>query len=256
MIADIRTVVWKEWKELFFQRAQLRAGWLGIAMIIVVFGVFMPLQMGRVWVESPWVLFYWLWVPLFLVSNVVADSFAGERERHTLEALLSTRLPDRAILFGKLIAAIGYGWEITLTSIFLGVVTINLRYRGGGWLIYSPEVGIGIVALSLLSAGFIASAGVLISLRASSVRQAQQTMSISIMLLIFIPIFGAQALPLEWRKRLVEALMNAGVTRIMFIVMAALIVLSVGLLAVAMARFKRARLILDFTLSLPIRATG
>ena len=106
---------------------------------------------------------------------------------------------------GKLIAAIGYGWGRTLTSIFLGVVTINLRYRGGGLLIYSPEVGFGIVALSLLSAGFIASAGVLISLRASSVRQAQQTMSISIMLLIFIPIFGSQALLLSgengWPRR-------------------------------------------------------
>jgi len=245
MIADIRTIVWKEWKELLFQRAHLRAGWLGIAMIVIVFGVFMPLQMGRAWVESPWVLFYWLWVPLFLVSSVVADSFAGERERHTLEALLSTRLPDRAILFGKLIAAIGYGWGITLVCLLVGIVTVNLRYRGDGLLIYSPKVGFGILALSLLSAGFIASAGVLISLRASSVRQAQQTMSISIMLLIFIPIFGSQALPLEWRKRLAEALMNAGATRIMFIVMAALIVLSIGLLAVAMARFKRARLIID-----------
>ena len=245
MIADIRTIVWKEWKELFFQRAQLRGGWLGIAMIVIVFGVFMPLQMGRAWVESPWVLFYWLWVPLFLVSSVVADSFAGERERHTLEALLSTRLPDRAILFGKLIAAIGYGWGITLVCLLVGMVTVNLRYRGDGLLIYSPKVGFGILALSLLSAGFIASAGVLISLRASSVRQAQQTMSISIMLLIFIPLFGGQALPGEWRKRLAEALMNAGATRIMFIVMAALIVLSIGLLAVAMARFKRARLIID-----------
>lgn len=245
MIADIRTVVWKEWREILFQRAHLRGGWLGIAMIVVLFGVFMPLQMGRVWVESPWVLFYWLWIPLFLVSNVVADSFAGERERHTLEALLSTRLPDQAILFGKLIAAIGYGWGITLACLFLGVVTINLRYRGGGLLIYSPEVGFGILAMSLLSASFIASAGVLVSLRASSVRQAQQTMSISIMLLIFIPVFGSQALPGEWRKPLVEALVNAGVTRIMLGLMAALIVLSAGLLVVAMARFKRARLILD-----------
>ena len=39
MIADILTIVWKEWKELFFQRAHMRAGWWGIAMIVVVFGV-------------------------------------------------------------------------------------------------------------------------------------------------------------------------------------------------------------------------
>ena len=34
----------------------------------------------------------WMWFSLLLVINVVADSFAGERERHTLETLLASRL--------------------------------------------------------------------------------------------------------------------------------------------------------------------
>ena len=73
--------------------------------MIAVFGVFLPLQNGASWVTSPITMVYWAWMPLMLVTGVIADSFAGERERHTLETLLASRLPDRAILLGKVAAA-------------------------------------------------------------------------------------------------------------------------------------------------------
>lgn len=63
-------------------------------------------------------------------------------------------LHDEGILFGKLIAAVGYGWGITLACLLAGIATVNLRYRGGGLLIYSTEVGFGIV--TLLSVGSLA----------------------------------------------------------------------------------------------------
>jgi len=243
MMTDVWTVIWKEWKEILFQRGSLRTGTIGLLITLGVFGIFLPLQMGRAWVESPMVLFYWLWVPLFLVSSMVADSFAGERERHTLEALLATRLSDRAILFGKIGAALGYGWGVTLASLLLGLATVNLVYGRGELLLYPANVGWGILGLSLLGAGLVADAGVLISLRASSVRQAQQTLSLAIMLLLFVPVFGAQALPTAWRKRLAEALMAADVTQFVLIAVTVMIVLNAGLLATAISRFKRARLI-------------
>jgi ABC-2 type transport system permease protein len=96
-----------------------------------------------------------------------------------------------------------------------------------------------------LGAGLAASAGVLISLRASSVRQAQQTMSIAIMLLLFVPIYGVQALPVDWKTRLVDIFLKLGSMQLLLLVMAALAVLDAVLLIAAMARFKRARLILD-----------
>jgi ABC-2 type transport system permease protein len=245
MMVDVWTVMRKEWKEILFLRGSLRGGAIGLLIMLGVFGIVLPLQTGRAWVESPMVLVYWVWVPLFLVSGVIADSFAGERERHTLEALLSTRLSDRSILFGKIGAAVGYAWGVTLVCLLLGLATVNLAYGRGEWLVYPAEVGWGILGLSLLGATLVANAGVLISLRASSVRQAQQTLSIAIMLLLFVPIFGSQALPAGWRRRIAEALMMADVTQAVLIAVAVLVVLDFGLLIAAMARFKRARLILS-----------
>jgi ABC-2 type transport system permease protein len=245
MITDVWTVMWKEWKELLVQRGSLRGGRLSLLILVGLLGVFLPWQTGRDWVESPVVLVYSAYIPLFLVMSVIADSFAGERERQTLETLLASRLSDRAILFGKVGAAVGYGWGLTLISLLLGLVTVNLAHGRGELLLYPPAVGLGIVGFSLLGAGLVASAGVLVSLRASSVRQAQQTLSIAIMLLLFVPIFGGQALPAEWRARLAQALVVADVTKILLTVVAVLAILDMALLAAAMIRFQRARLILD-----------
>lgn len=86
MTADILTMMWKEWKEILNWGG--RRGRLGIVLFVVVFGVALPWQMGRAWIASPIALAYWAWVPLFMVTTVTADAFAGERERHTLETLL------------------------------------------------------------------------------------------------------------------------------------------------------------------------
>jgi ABC-2 type transport system permease protein len=205
----------------------------------------MPWQFGPAWITSPISLVYWAWVPLFLVTAVIADSFAGERERHTLETLLASRLSDRAILFGKVGTAVVYGWGLTMVSMLIGVVTVNVVHGRGELLLYPPQVGASIVVLSLLAAGLAAEAGVLISLRASTVRQAQQTLSLAIMALLFVPIFGLQALPLEIRQPIVTAFARAGTMQTILGVMLFLTLLDIGLLAAAMARFQRARLILD-----------
>jgi ABC-2 type transport system permease protein len=176
---------------------------------------------------------------------VIADSFAGERERHTLETLLASRLSDRAILFGKAGAAVGYGAGLTWISLLLGLVTANLVHGQGRLLMYSLPVGAGIIALSLLGAGLAAGAGVLISLRAPSVRQAQQTLSFTIMLLLFVPVFGVQALPEAWKGRIFGSLVAINVNQALLVAVLILGGLNVLFLALAMARFQRAKLILD-----------
>lgn len=240
---DIGTVIWKEWKEILSWGGT--RGKVGLLIFVGVFGIFLPLQMGRAWVESPMVLAYWAWIPLFLVISVIADSFAGERERHTLEALLASRLSDRAILFGKVGAAVGYGVGITWLSLLLGLVTANLAHGQGKLLLYPLTVTLGIIGLSLLGAGLAAGAGVLVSLRAGTVRQAQQTLSIAIMLLLFVPMFGTQGLPVGWKARLLEAFMDMDIPRLVVTAMVILALLNVGSLAAAMTRFRRAQLILQ-----------
>ena len=102
MIRDMLTVARKEWKESLFSGSGLKGGRMGILVMLVVFGVVLPANSGLAWITSPALLVAWAWVPLMLISGVVADSFAGERERHTLETLLASRLSDESIWRGEL----------------------------------------------------------------------------------------------------------------------------------------------------------
>lgn len=201
MISDLTTMIWKEWKELFVQGPKLRGGWMGMLIFMGVFGVLLPLQTGREWVETPATLLVWAWVPFLLVNSVVADSFAGER--HTLETLLASRLSDRVILLGKIGAAMLYGWGLTLAGLLIGLVTVNIVHGQGQILMFSLQVGLGILVLTFLVAVLAAAVGVLVSLRAASVRQAQQTLSVAF-LLLFIPLFLLPLLPEAVRLRLAE----------------------------------------------------
>ncbi len=249
MIADIWTIMWKEWKELLFSRGSGRSGVVRLAIMVAIFGIWLPLQTGRDWVTSPVSLVYWAWVPLFLVVGMVADAFAGERERHTLETLLASRMPNRPILFGKVLAAIGYGWGITLASLFLGLIAVNVIHGHGQLLLYPPLLtGAGMV-LGILAAGLAATAGVLVSLRAPTVRQAAQTLSIATMIVLFVPvgIIGTlpRLLPSVSALQVTAFLQSVNWTWVLVAAGALLAAIDGLLLAVALARFQRARLILD-----------
>jgi ABC-2 type transport system permease protein len=245
VIGDVLTVAWKEWRELLQLGGSHRGGRFSLVILIGVFGVFLPLQSGAEWVQSPATAFYWGWVPLMLVGSAVADSFAGERERHTLETLLASRLPDSAILLGKILAAVTYGWGLVLVMLLLSLVTVNLAVRTGEVLLFPWRFAVGAPLMALLGAGFAATAGVLVSLRAPTVRQAGQTLNVGILLLIFIPVLGIQALPDSWSTQLGAWAMSIGIDGLLWAAAGLLALLDLALLAVAFARFRRARLVLD-----------
>lgn len=244
MFRDMKTVIGKELKEIFGRRDRVKGGRTGMLIFVVVFGVVLPLQNGAEWIRSPLVLLYWSWIPFLLASGVVADSFAGERERHTLETLLASRLPDRAILAGKIGAAVAYAWGLTLASVLLGAVAVNVAYGRGGLLFYPPAVAAGIVGLTFLVALLASGLGVLVSLRAATVRQAQQTFSVAF-LMLFVPFFLLPLLPAPVKARLMAAAaradaLTAALAAVLFLVLADIVVL-----AVADTRFRRNRLLLD-----------
>ncbi len=244
MIADIWTITRKELFEIWAMGGGGRRGWLSQLIMLGVFGIFMPLQSGRAWIETPLILLAWAWLPYFLAASTVADSFAGERERHTLETLLASRISDRAILFGKTLAVIIYACGLAWILVLMGLITVNLAFWGEGLIMYSPLTGFGIFVFSLLGSGVAASAGVLISLRATTARQAAQSMSLVIFVL-FIPIFILQFLPQETQIRIFQVMEGVNPWQIALFAALFLFVLDAGLIAVALARFKRSRLILD-----------
>lgn len=243
MIAEITTILWKELREMAQIGDPRGRGKFGMLLIIVVMGVFLPLQFGPDMVRSAPALLIWAWVPIMMVSSVIADSFAGERERHTLEALLATRLSDRGILFGKLAAGVIYGCILTWGLALCSVITINIANWGDGLIFYTTSMGIGILAFSILTSMLAACAGVLVSLKAETVRQAQQVLSMATFF-IFIPIFGFQLLPEAWRIEVIRFFSENNTVVIGWIIAAILSLINLALLWLAVHRFKRADLTL------------
>jgi len=245
-LGDVRTIVWKELKELLLQRGTTRRGVLASIIVpLVMLGIFIPLQEGARWVQSPMTPLVWIVVPVFLVATMICDSFAGERDRRTLETLLASRLSDQSILFGKIAAYVMYGWGLTLLGLTLGLITVNVTAWHGELLLFPLRSIAFTLAMSLLGAAFAGSGGVLISLRAATARQAQQTMSWVFMGLMFAGGIIGSKLPATWKVAAAQYL--AGGTLVKLALTALLIVaaIDVVLALAAMARFQRAKLILD-----------
>lgn len=245
MISDVLTVAAKELREILTFGGDVRGrGKYNILILIGVFGILFPLQNGREWVTSPISIMVWGWMPFLWVSGIVADLFAGERERHTLEALLATRLSDQSILFGKLLAALTYGFSLTWLVLLSSIVTLNIVHGRDGLLFYPLTTTIAALVFSILVSGLSASIGVLVSLRAGSVRQAQQTMSIG-MLVIFLPFMLIQFIPKEWLAKVGTFLVNVEPTQIAIWLAIMLVIVEIILMAIGIRLFQRSKLILD-----------
>jgi len=132
LYTDIKTIIWKEWKENIFQFGGFSnpGGLVPLIILLIGIGVFLPAQIGRTWIESPQSLIYWAWIPLFLVINMIADSFAGEKERNTLETLLATCLTEKSIILGKVFSSVSYVFIIKCLLLLSGLVTVNINWKG------------------------------------------------------------------------------------------------------------------------------
>jgi ABC-2 type transport system permease protein len=242
MIDDIKTVLWKEVKEEILSNKQVL---LGLLVTVPVFGVILPWNTGRVFVEEPYMLIFLSVLPLVMVINILTDSFAGERERHTLETLLATRLSDHAILFGKILSAVTYGWGVTILTILAGLITINVVFGQGQLLLFSPLEGLLITLITLLLSIMITSAGVLVSLRASTVRQAETSFLVGMAVIAFVPVVIYYLLPDNLKEQILDQLVSIGLDNVMVLLVFVLIALIAIVISVAMNRFQRNKLILD-----------
>jgi ABC-2 type transport system permease protein len=249
MLKDILTMVWKERKELFTERETVRgtlASFLGPLIMLAALGIVAPWQAGRAWAETPLSIAPALFVSL-MFGGMTAGSIAGERERHTLETLLASRLPDQAILFGKVAIAVCFASASALATILLGLVTVNITHWSGGLLLYRPTVIVADLLLSLLMATLSAAMGVFVSLRAATVRQAEQNIMALLaggsMVLTLGPILILRTVP-GLEARFAELLTSLNVTHFVLALVFVLLALDVGFLVAAMHRFQRARLIL------------
>lgn len=248
MINDILTVMWKERRGLFRQRGGKTRPLFVLLVPIAVIAIYFPWAMGLRWVTTYWSLVASFIVPVMLVGTLIPDSFAGERERHTLPTLLATRLSDRAILFGKLATSIAYGWLATMAVLLIALVTVNTVNWTGQILFYTPVVLLADAVFALLISTFVAGLGVLISLRASSTLEAQQTLVAAIMFPSMV--FGIAAAIItntqpDLKASILDAFTTLGPALTITLVALVLVAVCAGVIAAAMRRFQRARLILE-----------
>ena len=240
MLDDILTVMWKERRTLFRSQAS-RSRLLMMLLSPVLLSTVIPYNWGPDWVEEIPSLIIAATVPALLVGVMIPDSFAGERERHTLPTLLTSRLPDRAILFGKLVTPVAVGWGAALLCAFLSLVIVNVAHGEGEFLFYTPPIALGNLALSFFVATIMAGAGVLISQRAATVQEASQ----KLLLFVFVPAIVVQVVPLLFRDQIGAFIEAVDGRQLLGIVVAVLAVIDLGVFAAAIARFQRSRMYLD-----------
>jgi ABC-type Na+ efflux pump permease subunit len=140
------------------------------------------------------VLLFFLLIPMILPTTIASYSIIGERQQGTLEPVLGTPVTDRELLAGKVTAAV-------VPSILLSWL-LFLAYVGIAAMLAPPAVLQGLlsvdqlvaqVALAPALAGLSIVVSVVISLRSSDVRVAQQLSGLAalpILVLVAIISFG------------------------------------------------------------------
>jgi ABC-2 type transport system permease protein len=137
-------------------------------------------------------------VSAMAVMNTVPDSFAGERDRKTLETLLTSRLSDRSFLLGKLAAATVLGVAAGILLLVVGLIVVNVKPHSGGIVLYSPLDVVAAVGVAALVSMVLANVGVLASLRAPSVMASQRGIVLGLAGGVALVTALVSALPKGW----------------------------------------------------------
>jgi ABC-2 type transport system permease protein len=131
---------------------------------------------------------FFLIIPIMASSVIGSDSFAGERERKTIEALLATPISDSELLMGKILVSFIPAMVITFASfgIYTAVVD-SITYGMFNGMLLLPNLNFLIMILGVAPTLALCSIGltVIISAKVKGFREAQQ---ISVVLLL--PVLG------------------------------------------------------------------
>lgn len=192
------------------------------------------------------VLFFGVMFSIMTPLFSTADMVAGERERHTLETLLSTRLSDRSIVLGKLFAVLTLGLVIATGMILQGLIVVSILF--GRWdllpqyLLVTPAVLLGSVILSIA----LSCIGLLVSMRAQTVQGAAQITSLlamPVLLLFFVgpAVFGIFAATNSGTESLpTDPMATIAILALAFV--AAIVIVDLILVVITVTAFKRHRL--------------
>lgn len=239
MLTDIFTVFWKEAKVQFRGKTKKSTLFRSLLAPIILAGVF-PITWGADWVKEFPPLIIAVIAPALIVGIMIPDSFAGERERHTLDTLLSSRLPDRAILFGKMLLPVLTGWGAAIIFNLFSLIIVNIFHGQGRVLFFSPTTTVSIVVLSFLVATLMAGGGVITSLSAPTAQEAAQ----KLMTFILIPAIALQILPMLFMDQLLQIIQVLDGKQVLVVFGLCLMMIDIYLFLIATRKFQRSEIYL------------
>ncbi|MEM1985732.1 MAG: ABC transporter permease subunit [Nitrososphaeria archaeon] len=140
---------------------------------------------------------FFLIIPLMASSVIASDSFAGEKERKTIEALLATPISDGELFLGKILVSFIPSMTVTIISFVIYSITFDiLSYNMFNGELLLPNIDWLLLIFCLAPAIALASIGltVMISAKVKGFREAQQISAIllvPILALVFGQLSGA-----------------------------------------------------------------
>ena len=139
---------------------------------------------------------FFLIIPIMASSVLASDSFAGEKDRKTIEALLATPLTDGELLLGKILVSFIPSMLVTILAftVYSAVVDVAAFTLFGGRILLPNLLWLVLIfcvtpAVSLAGIGIT----VIVSVKVKGFREAQQLSALlvlPIMLLIFSELGG------------------------------------------------------------------
>jgi ABC-2 type transport system permease protein len=153
---------------------------------------------------------FFLIIPLMASSVIASDSFAGEKERKTIEALLATPISDGELFLGKVMVAFVPAMVVTVVSfaIYSTIVNTISLYVFDGQILLPNIVWILLifgVAPTIALAGI--GLTVMISVRVKGFREAQQ-ISVILLIPVLMLLFGQATGALVFGPTIVAALIG------------------------------------------------
>jgi ABC-2 type transport system permease protein len=246
-MSDLATVMWKEWRELRAQNADF-----GGTAVIIAAVVLLAMVAGMAVIAGPEIVRTRLIIvisatPLFAVLGTICEAFAGERERHTLETLLASRVSTEALLVGKILVNVLYAWGGAVLLFLLLVIGANVPAMGRYVVLPTPGVTLSVFVLIPLMLLFFCTAGVLVSLRSPTVRQAQSKLVVFFMSLAFAFVIPFLVIRSFFPNLMAAAKQMAASPDFEMLAIAAwsaiLMIVNVLMLLIARLRFQRERMI-------------
>ena len=201
---------------------------------VAVMGLLLPWQLGYGFLDLR-VLLAYAGMALLFAAPVVAESFAGERERNSVPSDPRLR---RDLLLARTAAGALYGWVSPMAMMALGFASVNLHYRPQTFLLPPPLISFDLAMLTGLAALWVSSLAAAIGVRARDARRAKRTLRqgflLSLVALIWFVRAGGGRIETE-----------AGMTRLAAWAALLIVPVSAGLLWLAFAGWDRAEIRLD-----------